>query len=60
VNNEATIRTRGRVTIPSAIRKIIKAKPGEKLVFLEKDGMFVLTTRKRTARGSSKRKSKVS
>jgi AbrB family looped-hinge helix DNA binding protein len=39
----ARLTTRGRLTIPSAIRKRLKLRKGMKLVFREEDGQVIVT-----------------
>ncbi|MDD4570154.1 MAG: AbrB/MazE/SpoVT family DNA-binding domain-containing protein [Tepidanaerobacteraceae bacterium] len=45
----ARISTKGQVTIPIAIRKLLGLKEGDKVVFVEKDGNVVLLNSNRLA-----------
>ena len=38
----STITTKGQVTIPSALREKFRLEPGDKVLFLEKDGAITL------------------
>ena len=38
----SSITTKGQVTIPSALREKFRLEPGDKVLFLEKDGAITL------------------
>jgi AbrB family looped-hinge helix DNA binding protein len=46
LRKEVELGSNGRVVIPQEIREALEVKPGDKLVFLFKDGRLELTTRR--------------
>lgn len=42
----SSITTKGQVTIPSALREKFQLEPGDKVLFLEKDGVITLVPMK--------------